>query len=186
MLIVPPKRRLDLARYQHRTLYFLAGPVRGGGDWQYTMVNFISRYDPDAIVVVPTRWDNTHPLRTQFAGEDDGYFERQLDFERSHMELAAWDHPQGCLAFWLGKQREPRAPEDGPYGQDTYGEFARWAVHSKYRPETRMVVGAEPGYPGLDVMVRNLRKDVGYEFPIHDSMESTAWAAARMSVKTPA
>lgn len=186
MIILTPKRYLNLDEYLDQPLYFLAGPVRGGGDWQRYMAEWIERYDSDAIIVVPTRWDDTHPLARHFGGEDTGYFERQLDFERYYIEQAALEHPRGCLLFWLGEQKAPRPAEDGPYAQDTYGELGRWSVHKHYQPHLRLVIGAEPKFPGLDVIKRNVRKDVEYEFPFHESLEATARAAAHEADKNPA
>lgn len=177
MQIILPK--FGAAFEPHQSLFFLAGPVRGGGDWHQQMVHELSIRNSECVIAIPTRYSNDHPLmpyRLQKAEE----YERQLDWERAYLERAAWDG-YGCIIFWLGTQKEPRSKKDGPYAQDTYGEIGRWAVHKKYRPKTRMVVGAEPRFHGLSQIHRNLEKDLEHEFPIHPTIRETAIAALKLA-----
>jgi hypothetical protein len=152
------------------------------------MCEELYHYRPECFIAVPCRWGDDHPLAPNFfpaKPESGGRFPRQRDWEQYYMYVAGQvrrsNESQGCLVFWLPLQREPRPAEDGPYGQDTYGELGAWRIEMKYRPKSRLVIGAEKGYYGIDVYQRNISADVGYNFPIYSTMEETVAAAINMS-----
>lgn len=164
MRILLPKTHIDLSArpWAKMPLVFLAGPARGGGDWQARMCAELEVVlGEDFIAAIPCRWGEEHALSEFFIrGKKESVFLRQLDWERYYIEQAARRAPQGCLLFWLGCQKSPRPPQDGPYAQDTYGELGAWRIERKYRSDTRLVVGAEKGFYGLSQIKRNFRADV--------------------------
>lgn len=177
MNIIIPKKRVHSIEVPGMPLFFLAGPVRGGGDWQHKMCLHIHRLmRRPCCVAVPCRWEEHHRLSDRFYQGEDA-FARQLDWERYYMRLAAQGAQPGCLIFWLATQKGPRPPEDGPYAQDTYGEVGRWSNEKKHVSQTRIVFGAEEGFPGLSQIRRNLNADLGEEVAFHETMEATIEAA---------
>lgn len=167
-------------------LYFLAGSVRGGGDWQAEAIRMLFEKDPGCIVVCPCRYEPGHPLwlRQAIPFEAGLTFDNQTVWERYYLEHAAYF---GSVIFWLPMEDEknPRAQDAGPYGQDTYGELGRWSIKSAHNmctfgdpgkgitAITNVVVGAQPDYPGLKVIQRNFDADHGHPFPIQATLELT-------------
>ena len=183
MKIILPKDLIELDDYQDHPLFFLAGPVRGGGDWQLFMCGMLERLVPDCIIAAPMRWDESHPLyahRMQTEGME--AFERQLEWEQHYLEMAAEVHPKGCIIFWLGCQKEERTDSD-PYAMDTRGELGEWRGRMIYRPSLSVVVGAEEGFPGLSQIKRNFDAALFCDFPIYKTMGETAKAAILVAAK---
>lgn len=158
-------------------LFFLAGPVQGGGDWQKDMSTMLAKAVGDCLIVNPCRYD---PWHAQYWQKLDGptVDERQTDWERYYLEQAARDWHSGCIVFWLPEQ--PAARDDGaPYATDTRGELGEWRGRMMHDPDLRVVVGAEKCFPRLDVIERNFELALGSAFRIHETMEETVRAAAR-------
>ena len=122
------------------TVFFLAGPIKGAGDWQNEAIDILQKYADtldgrdNVYVVCPSMYQPNHKsysLRVMGIIEEN-YTEKQrkitysrTDWERYHLEIAS---RLGCIIFWLGKEDEknPRKREDGPYARDTYGELGEW------------------------------------------------------------
>lgn len=180
-------------------LYFLGGPVRGGGDWQAIAIQQLFEKDPGCIVVCPCRYEPSHPLwlRQAIPFESKLVFENQTIWERYYLEHAAYF---GSVIFWLPTEdsENPRADADGPYGQDTYGELGRWSIKSAHNicgfhkagkgtpPITNVVVGAEKDYYGLKVIQRNFDADHGHPYHIHETLEVTLDRAVELAKSTDA
>jgi len=64
---------------------------------------------------------------------------------------------------------------------DTRGELGEWRWRIK-TGQARVVIGAEPAFPGLSQIQRNFNAALGREFPIYPSIAETAKAAARLAV----
>lgn len=165
--------------------FFLAGPVRGGGDWQWRCVLEIERQlgaQRSFTVAIPyhdlLNREPNHPAVKFVRRGAEGYFPRQLAWEQHYMDIAM---RQGCLLFWLQCQdmNDPRPEGSGPYGQDTYGELGGARKELKYNPAFSVVVGGEAEYHGLSQIKRNFDHDVGYDFPIHSTLEETVAAAIK-------
>ncbi len=154
-----------------RPLYFFGGPIKGGGDWQEPACEFFIRRNEEVGLAVPRRWSDNHPLLPYQAFGEDQAFKRQTLWERHYLARAAlW----GCVVFWLPCQSKTDPRTDGqPYGRDTYGELGRWSERMAKNPTLKVVIGAEPDFPGLDVISCNINEDVGYHFPIHSTLEET-------------
>jgi hypothetical protein len=177
MKILLPKRlyRIDP---MYGPVFFLAGPVRGGGDWQARACREIQARLPQFYAALPCRYEVDHDLVPYCEQKWTAEFPRQLSWEREYLEIAA---KRGCIVFWLPCQSlaDPRPTADGPYGQDTYGELGEWRGRMMHDPRIRLVVGAEPGFPGLSQIKRNFRQALGILFPIYETLAETVEAALR-------
>ena len=183
MRIIRPKTSVDVGVSQ---VFFLAGPVKGGDDWQAKMCRELEkRIHPERefFVVVPCpSWDKNHRLAAFFCEDDSKItFERQLDWERYYIPRAGSKNPSeepGCLVFWLPEEsKENPRKGKGPYARDTYGELGACRVLKSLYPAINLVVGAEEGFPGLDVFQRNISADLKKEFLIRKTFADTAQIA---------
>jgi hypothetical protein len=182
MRLVLPKTSASL-KDQTGPVFFLAGPILGAGDWQHTACELLAKQVPDALIVNPCRYTESHPLyrhRLPSYSDNPDNYERQTDWEREYLALAAYGSFGGSIIFWLPCQCQPR--EDGkPYACDTYGELGEWRGQLMGRSNARFVIGAEPGFPGLSVIKRNFdyafRHDLlSTGFPIAGTLEETVQA----------
>ena len=161
-------------------LFFLAGPIRGGGDWQYqmslTLRHEMEELSREFVIACPSRWKDDHPLAPYFVKSPEG-FEYQLNWERYYLGLAgSYNHP-GCVIFWLPREsKEFPHPGPEPYAMDTRGELGEWRWRMKTE-KARVVIGAESEFFGLSQIQRNFDQALGGGFTIHRTMEETASAA---------
>jgi|GEM_PF-1399392 len=137
-------------------VYYLAGPIRGAGDWQAEAIKLLAELDPGCYAVCPCRYDENHPLY-QYRVEPDscaGKYLHQTAWEQVYMRLAM---RHGCLIFWLPceSKTNPRPKEEGPYARDTYGELGRYLTHMEYNHWYNIVLGADAEFPGLDQIICN-------------------------------
>lgn len=162
-------------------VYFLAGPIRGGGDWQKQMIETLAIIDLGCYIVCPRRYKDNHPMaKHRLATNDDSFsFSRQTLWERYYMNITA---RRGCLIFWLPVEdaQNPRPKDQGPYAQDTYGELGMWRTLASLDKSIKLVIGAEECFPGLSVLKANLDADFGYSFPICEMLDETARNAVNM------
>lgn len=163
--------------------FFLAGPIRGGGDWQRYMCEELEKLVPDCIIFCPCRWDEKHPLAPYFIKGPDNHFERQLNWEEYHLDLAGVNYGPGCILFWLGCESE-EFPHPGPepYGMDTRREIGKWGWRLA-KENVRMVVGAEEGFFGLSQIERSISRDSGKPFATIRSFRETAEVAVRTALR---
>lgn len=162
-------------------LYFLAGPIRGGGDWQATAFQLLQKHDPGCAIACPSRWDHTHPLFKNAVAGKANAFDRQLAWERYYLELAGIHHPRGCILFWLPLESETRPhPGPEPYAMDTRGELGEWRMRIKHEG-ARVVIGGERGFHGLSQIERNFSHIAGTSFVLYNDLESTIQAAKCMA-----
>lgn len=155
--------------------FFLAGPIRGGGNWQLRCCDKIRQRIPDFYAASPCRYKDDHPLMKFRYGEYDNRFDRQLTWERHYLDIAA---NIGCILFWLPMESkdEPRTGE-GPYAMDTRGELGEWRGRLMNEPHLKVVIGAEAGFPGLSQIQRNFNFATKTDFPIYGSLSETISAA---------
>lgn len=156
-------------------LFFLAGPIHGGDDWQAAMAEMLTKLTGDCIIVNPSRYTEEHPLyQYRVAGREDVY-PRQTDWEHHYLRYAADKWPIGCIIFWLPEESKTN-PRTGPkpYAMDTRGEIGVWRGHLAHDRSLRIAIGAEPGFPGLSTIERNFLLDIGPGFKIHSTMEDVA------------
>lgn len=186
--LILPKKGFRYNRDTNSRIYFLAGPVRGGGDWQSTAINRLNQLDSNCEIVCPCRYPADHPMSDYAIKTDVGLptsqieFESQTKWERYYLELAS---KYGAIIFWLGLEdvNNPRPKESGPYSRDTYGELGRWSIRSA-RDKARVVVGANPRFSGLKAIQENFDGDHGFSFRIYHSLEFTLKQAVKLAGNT--
>jgi hypothetical protein len=176
MRLILPKTQPALEGHKDLPMFFLAGPIRGGGDWHASMSRLLMGRFGRPIVVNPSRYDQNHPHAEYRMRGEENRFERQTDWERHYLEQAAEKWPAGCIIFWLAEQKEPRQ-DGGPYARDTYGEIGEWRGRMMRAPHLRVVVGAEKEFPGLSQIKRNFELALP-DLKIYDTMEEVVERAA--------
>ena len=192
MHLILPKTRPDVKDIR-APLFFLAGPIQGGGDWHVRMTELLEKKFEDCIIVNPSRYDETHPLyRYRLDGQED-YFPHQTAWERYYMRQAASQshgHGSGCLIFWLPVESDENPRADGkPYAMDTRGEIGEWRGHMAYRAPNglrpRVVMGGESDFPSMRTIKRNNEDAIGAELPMHETMEEVVLAAVDRTYSRP-
>lgn len=190
MFLVLPKMHPVLEGYRKLPMFFLAGPILGGGDWHAPLSEMLKKRLGSLIVVNPSRYQSSHPhykyrdhllTETKYTPreEPEEHFERQTDWERYYLRKAAEIWPTGCIIFWLAEQKEPR-PDGLPYAMDTRGEIGEWRGHLMHNPNLRVVIGAEKNFPGLSQIKRNFEYGLP-DFRIYDSMEEVVERAVHFA-----
>ncbi|HEX5774337.1 MAG TPA: hypothetical protein VFY28_00025 [Candidatus Paceibacterota bacterium] len=162
--------------------FMLVGPVRGAQDWQHDCYRMLeSELNGKFMAYIPRRYDETHPLFALQASGDPNGFPRQTDAERYYISQAGSGLYGGCVIAWLPCEdpENPRPKEEGPYAQDTYGELGEIRGRMMHNPLFRFVLGAEKGFPGLDVMTRNFELALEERLAIHSTLEETVAAALK-------
>lgn len=181
MRAILPKERVDIFPRLHLPFFYFAGPNFGGSDWQWRMSQYLASRLSDFTIATPScrfQPGSDHPFLEKAVPGDGEPFPRQLPWERHYMTLAA---TYGCLVFWLPVESTDDPRHDGlPYAMDTRGELGEWRGRMAYGRETRIVVGAENGFPGLSVIERNFQA-VTSNFVLHPTLEATADAAIALS-----
>lgn len=190
MFLVLPKWNPVLEGYRELPMFFLAGPILGGGDWHRRLSELLMKRFDSLIVVNPTRYERSHPhykycehlaTETKYVERRTPgmHFERQTDWERYYLRKAAETWPTGCIIFWLAEQKELRS--DGlPYAMDTRGEIGEWRGHLMHEPNLRVVIGAERNFPGLSQIKRNFELALP-DFRIYDTMEEVVERAVHFA-----
>lgn len=171
MQLILPKTSPNKLSYD-LPLFFLAGPIKGGGDWQFEMTNLLVKRVGECIIVNPSRYAPEHPLyQYRVEGREDVYL-RQTDWEHHYLRQAADRWPLGCLIFWLPEESKTN-PRTGPkpYAMDTRGEIGVWRGHMAHDRSLRIAMGAEPNFPGLSTIQRNFELDIGPSFRIRLTMD---------------
>jgi hypothetical protein len=188
MFLVLPKSNPVLESYRDYPMYFFGGPIQGAGDWHSLLSRMLMKRLERLIIVNPSRYDSTHPDYRwhEFLNTETKHirrsapamvFDRQTDWERYYMRLAAELWKTGCIIFWLATQKTERT--DGqPYATDTRGELGEWRAHLMHNRDLRVVIGAEPDFPGLRVIKRNFELAVP-GFPIFDSLDEVVEQAVK-------
>ncbi len=185
MKIIIPKTyvEIDLA---YGPIFFLAGPVRGGDDWQKRAVEEISKHLTNFYVAIPYYYNNLQNFPLIAKGEHgvEGKFVRQLNWERYYIDLAS---KHGCQIIWLPEESKTNPRDEGNYANDTLGEIARASVELKYNPQNRVVAGAEKGFYSLSQIQRNFALDQGstgdLKFPFYETLELTILAAVKKATE---
>ena len=158
-------------------LFFLAGPVRGGGDWQKACCSKISDYIQNFCAALPCRYPPAHPLWDFTVSQSVSNFDHQLTWERHYLDLAGTG---GCIIFWLPcESKENPRTGDEPYAMDTRGELGEWRGRLMSDPKLRVVIGAEPDFPGLSQIERNFSLATRSRFPIYGTLKETVEAALK-------
>jgi hypothetical protein len=183
MRLILPKTRPDLTEFEDVPLFFLAGPILGGDDWQAEMCRQLDMWCTDCIIVDPTRRTPDDRLTAYAMKGENNVFPHQTAWERYYLRLAARNAKRGCLIFWLPCESKTELRTDGkPYAGDTRGEVGEWRGQMMYNPEIRLIMGAEPDFPGLEQIRRNQIAAIDPDFTIYDSMQAAAQEAVERAL----
>jgi hypothetical protein len=157
----PDTERRMLAPYHEmpaciddRKVFFLAGPIRGGGYWQIDAAEFLWNTFPGCIVADPSynepRVQHT-PIVLYGVKNKHAFEERQVAWEAHAMQIAA---EKGTLIFWLPEESpvDPRPPEKGPYAQDTRVELGIWIERHHNNPHLSVKIGGSACFYGMRFM----------------------------------
>lgn len=172
MPIYLPKQIVRLSPTPKSPLLFLAGPIRGGGDWQADMAEMILKHEPSAHIACPSRWRSDHRLATHFHQPFSEGEIRQLVWERHYLKQAGLEsRVPGCIIFWLGLE-STTSPHPGPepYAMDTRREIGKFTAFAEMM-NVRMVVGGNRRFYGLDVIRFELNEAFRTPTPFHQTME---------------
>jgi hypothetical protein len=186
MSAIFPKMRPGPACQNLPTFFFL-GPDFGGGDWQIKMYERMQYHAADRslgdfVAVIPCRYDEGHKMMAYMSVGATLGFQYQLEWERYYIEQAALSASRGCVAIWLPVESAYEPRTDGqPYARDTRGEIGEIRGWLRCRRDARFVIGAETGFPGLDVIQRNFSYVCGGPFPIYDTLDELARGAVRVA-----
>jgi hypothetical protein len=179
MKIILPKAYID--HTQANPLFFLAGPVLGGGDWQRKCAIKINTIVDEPCIVIPCRYSEYDPMKLLVPERYTCSYLSQTCWERKYLELAGDRRcgvKNGCILFWLPCESKSQPRIDGnPYGRDTYGELGEWRGRMMDHPDHRIVIGAEDGFPGLKQITRNYSEALNKKFPIYKTLDETIDAA---------
>lgn len=195
--IILPKTLIDDKKILKKgTLFFLAGPIKGGGDWQFDMVKTLRNQArlaglSEITIAIPCNYSKDHPLQilaTHTILELDGRlnaFDRTVTWERHYLERAA-ALGNGCIIFWLPCESQTHPRKDGhPYGMDTRGELGEWRGRMKENAAAKysVIIGADANFHGLSTLKRNFDDALSTDFPIYDSIKETARRAIELTDK---
>jgi hypothetical protein len=155
--VILPKYNADavLDKREDVPFVFLIGPVLGGGDWQLSMMEVLTKHVGVCIVAIPCRWDESHQQEYGYTivGTPDKY-PRQLAWEIYYRKKAL-TRKKSCKICWLGKESAERPRADGqPYSRDTQRELGELCGHYRYNRGLKFVIGGDPLFPGFDVHER--------------------------------
>ena len=150
----------------HKPLIFLAGPIRGGGDWQRYMAEILFEQCTDVQIACPCRWTAEHPLSSFFIQPFSHGNTRQLHWERHYMERAGLSEKQnGCVLFYLPLEDLHRPhPGPEPYTMDTRREIGKFTAFLKLR-NAHMVVGGSEDFYGLSWSILPIGRTRGSTCP---------------------
>lgn len=166
-------RQIDLITPTHESpLFFLVGPVHGGGDWQSRMVDCIGAQAPNAHIACPTPWGVTHRLARYFVRSFCQASNRQLVWERHYIRQAIREkNVPGCVIVWLPCESisSPRSGPE-PYARDTRREVGKFTAYAELGLKPRVVFGGETEFLGLSVILFELRAAMGETFKFYESM----------------
>ncbi len=182
MPIYIPKQIVPLTPTTDSPLLFLAGPIRGGGDWQAEMARHALKQEPLVHIACPSRWDGEHPLAQYFHRPFSQAENRQLVWERHYLKKSGLEpNVPGCVIFWLGCESVTNPhPGPEPYAMDTRREVGKFTAFMEMM-DVRMVVGGDRGFYGLDVILFELSEAFGKPFPFYETMEEVAEAAIQVA-----
>ena len=184
MPIYVPKQIIPIKPTMEAPLFFLAGPIRGGGDWQHSMAWELMQRCAEAHIACPSRWTEEHPLAEHFVQPFSQAENRQLVWERHYMDQAAigdYDREQttpGCLIFWLPLESElDPHPGPEPFAMDTRRELGKFTALYEFFG-ARVVLGGDRRFYGLDVILNEFADAAGTDtFPFYESMSDLVGVA---------
>ena len=182
MKILLPRKIIPVFPTISAPLFFLAGPISGGADWQKDCTLHLLSKSPDCVVVCPCHWGESHELSAYLNAPVIDAENNQIQWERHYMELAGCNngHP-GCVLFWLPEESKLN-PRKGskPYAMDTRRELGKWCAYLKLL-EVSIVIGGDSNFPGLFSIRDEFNNAFGGVFPFYESLDSLTAAAVEIA-----
>lgn len=165
-------------------LFYLAGPVTGGGRWQVKAHELLT-----ATLPKEHRFIAAFPYSVNGESSLDGHylpnratFDDKITWEQHYMDLAYKPSKRnGCVIFWLPKEDRENLDKGNLYARDTYVQLGELVGRLMCGKNLRVVVGAEPEFPGLARIRKDLQLRLRREFTIYPTLGETVQAAVRMS-----
>lgn len=177
--LILPKTLPNLEPYTHLPLFFLMGPILGGGDWHCRMTDLLISHVGECVIVNPSRYGRDH-RHYKYRLDGPHQFERQLGWEQCFLQNAAYDWGRGCIIAWFACESREHPRRDGKsYVTSARRQVDECCTRLKTRPDTRIVAGGEAAFPGLDDFERRFAEAAGMDFTIHRTMEDVARHAAK-------
>lgn len=166
-----------------KPVVFSAGPIRNAPVWQNDAMHIAVKREADIFFACPLRdgedgFDtDLNPYLAQYKG--DGQFSRQRAWEQYYLNQAGLpsNKTEGCVFFWLSRPK-PRVQwpwPDKSYAQITMLELGGWLRAKEMDPQTRLVIGAEEGFPELSTVSYEIETVTG--LPVYSTLEETVHAA---------
>lgn len=184
MKIVLPNTYCESVDYSCDPIFFFAGPVDGGGNWQQRCFKELQKHLSVFTAVIPCKYDANHSLTAYKVVGDEDRFSRQTLWERHYLQITAM-RTNGCIIFWLACESKDNPRKDGsPYARDTYGELGEWRGRMMNNPNLHVVIGAEVGFPGLSQIRANFNGALKGEFCILTSLQETIMTAMSIITRT--
>ena len=191
-MIYLPKTIVPLQPTWDSPLFFFAGPIRGGGDWQADMAELVVTNVPTTNIACPSRWKRGHRLEQHFHKPFSEAPNRQLVWERHYLKQAGLEpEVPGCVMFWLGLESETEPhPGPEPYAMDTRREIGKFTAYLEVmrdfpelddRLDVRVAVGGHPDFYGLSVIMDELQNAAGREVRFCTSMADLLLEALRVA-----
>lgn len=170
-------------------LFFLLGPEKGGGEWQYECyAKFASYYgEENFCAAIPVPYQNSppdHPL-VKLRLKSVGHYSRRLPWIRNFMEVAGTKYMgNGCIVGYLPNESTGKPRDDGKsYARKSLELVCELRGRMMNDDRIRFVLGADPEFPDLDVTARNFDKALDGCFKIHKSLDETVAAAIKKVTK---
>lgn len=155
-------------------LFFLAGPILGGGLWQLKAHELLKEKMRSPFVVAsPCRFESSFEVQGSSAS-----FVDQLEWEIYYFSLAT---KNGCVLFWLPEEDKFYPRTDGcPYAMMTRDEIGRGREVKRQVPNSGIVMGGENSFPGIAEIERYNNIILGEGIlPINPTLEMTVDAAIK-------
>lgn len=186
MHIYLPRKIVPIHREKHDSpFFFLAGPVRGGGDWQQEFSLKLNKARTDCSVALPMIRKDLGQLKEHVAQDNFRHTpNRQLDWETEYLLEAGLGKKPGCVVFWLEKESETEPhPGPEPYSMDTRGELGEWRTRLELQ-NARVVFGGNPEWHGFSQVERNIQRQIkDPEFRIITDMDDLVKEALKVAYK---
>jgi hypothetical protein len=176
MPVYTPEEGVSLEPTLRAPLFFLAGPILGGDDWEFRMANRILKQEPQALIVHASRWSGTKRSMRYYHPAFPELDKQQLVWKRHYFRKAGLEpNVCGCVIFWLPLESMTNDPHPGPepYATNTQRDLGKFIAFAETTRNMRVVIGGNPRFYGLEAILFELSNATGEEFPFHETKKET-------------
>lgn len=167
-------------------IFFLLGPEKGAGDWQYECYKKLSSYygEENFCAAIPVLYPDSHPFAKLRLKSVDRY-QRRLPWIRNYMEEAGTRlFGRGCIVGYIPCENADTPRADGKsYARKSLELICELRGRKMNNDQIRFVLGIEPEFPDRDVTERNFDKALDGRFKVHRSLDDTVAAAIKLVSK---